>query len=360
MFNKLQEAINNCTSHPLVVSMPAAAAVVAAGGPAVVAAVSGQNVQPITGSTGGLGSLPATPVPDASTVVSGRRSDATNHSSPNHSYVNAIHNYITSPIYNGPPSDSSISQPLNSNELPTTTVTDINTNYAKLDDLVRYYVNINTPAASSRCESNNRVTGGGSKSPSPISHVKETTAHHENRTASLALENGSISSRRTTNSSTGMGSSRTPDTSAVSVTKFQFPPPAAHFPSPSSLPSKLTVISDHSPAPSDSDPVNYILLDLDAQSANTTSSTTGASHYVSTAPATPVSKTPLKGETVWPTSQPVDSVSNNIPGTPTSDSSTGHTVNGTRMSYALIDFDKTDALTSAANLRKGLSIESSS
>lgn len=253
--------------------------------------------------------------------------------SPAHSYVNAIHNYISSPIYNGPPSDHSISLPLTSHDLPTTGVTDINTNYAKLDDLVRYYVNISTPVTPGASGVSDRLPNS-SPSPPACEVVSE-------RRKSVVLGNGSIASRR----------SQTVETCPTGGTsRFQFPPTAAQLAS-SSSPSRLLTM-DHPLALSDSDPVNYILLDLDTTPAATPAANT---HFVSTAPATPVSKTP-KSEMVWPT--PPDT---QMPGTPTSIGSAGGSLsNGPRMSYAMIDFDKTEALTSAANQRKGLPVGSSS
>lgn len=263
-----------------------------------------------------------------------RRESLHQPASPSHSYVNAIHNYISSPIYNGPPSDHSISLPLTSHELPTTGVTDINTNYAKLDDLVRYYVNISTPVTPGASAVSDRIPNS---SPSPP--ACETGSEIRK---SVVLGNGSIATRRsqTVNTCPSGGTSR-----------FQFPPTAAQLAS-SSSPSQLLSMDHPLALSAGSDPVNYILLDLDATPAATPAPHT---QFVSTAPATPVSKTP-KSEMVWPT--PPDT---QMPGTPTSVGSAGGSLsNGPRMSYAMIDFDKTEALTLAANQRKGLPVPSSS
>ncbi|XP_054160401.1 fibroblast growth factor receptor substrate 2-like [Oppia nitens] len=146
--------------------------------------------------------------------------------------TNPTHEYINSPFYvNAGP------QTPRDTQLPTAR-SDVNTNYAKLDDLVRFYVNIRTPAAS-------------------------------------------------------QDSQTSPPRS----------PPAA-------------------------DPVNYILLDLDSGPPS------GQPTIVTTAPPTPVSKTPtMELPVVTP------------PTTPTCIT--------VPMSYAQIDFAKTEALSaSAANRRK--------
>lgn len=306
MFNNLQEAINKCTSYPLIA--PSAMTAAAAG--------------PVTSDH------PAV-VDDASAAAAG---SSLHQPSPAHSYVNAIHNYISSPIYNGPSDQSNHLPALSSQDLPTTGVTDINTNYAKLDDLVRYYVNINTPAAASIAEQTIPHT-----SPTP-----PASGSLSDERKSIVIENGSIASRRSQTPAAGSG---------VPVTRFQFPPAAS---SSTSSPPFKSMTSNHPLAPSaDSDPVNYIMLDLDAQTPAATPAP--HTHFVSTGPATPVSKTP-KSEMTWAT--PPDT---QMPGTPTSTGSAGGSIsNGPRMSYAMIDFDKTDALTSAANQRKGLSVGSSS
>jgi len=90
----------------------------------------------------------------------------------------------------------------------------------------------------------------------------------------------------------------------------------------------------HSPLSTNAEPVNYIMLDLD-QSNNS-----GQPTIVTTAPATPVSKTPTMDYPVTNTSS-----STTPPTTPTSASPP--------QPYAQIDFAKTVALSnSAANHRK--------
>lgn len=323
LFNNLQEAINKCTSYPLIASTTALAA----------APSHLTSCVPVLATSG-------------SAEDAGQEA---NQASPSHSYVNAIHNYIHSPIYNGPSGDQSISMPLSSHNLPTTGVTDINTNYAKLDDLVRYYVNINTPAivtaAAAAAEQQQQQQSTPTTTPTPpIPEVPDAK--------SLVQENGSIACRRSqtalktpASGSRSAGSAGSWTSASTSGTRFQFPPASSHLPPLSSSPSK-----SH-PAP---DPVNYIMLDLDPTTPAATPAAT--THFVTTAPATPISKTP-KSEMVWPT--PPDT---QLPGTPTSVGSAGGSIgtNGPRMSYAMIDFDKTDALTTAAKQRKGLSIETSS
>lgn len=66
-----------------------------------------------------------------------------------HLYSNDIHEYINSPFYVNTPAiiqQNNMTNASQSQPLPTTR-SDVNTNYAKLDDLVRFYVNIKTPAA---------------------------------------------------------------------------------------------------------------------------------------------------------------------------------------------------------------------
>lgn len=314
LFNNLQEAINKCTSYPLIASTAAS------------------HLQSCSETL-------TTTIGSAEDAGTGRQTQLSHQSfsSPSHSYVNAIHNYISSPIYNGPAGDQSISMPLTSHDLPTTGVTDINTNYAKLDDLVRYYVNINTPVIVAASQQPSVPTS------TPTPPISEIAPDDDRKSP---LQNGSLTGRRsqitpvagTGSSTTGSNCSK----SAIPGTRFQFPPAATQVSSPSKSPAQHT------------DPVNYIMLDLDTTTPVATPAPT-QTHFVSTAPATPISKTP-KSEMVWPS--PPDT---QMPGTPTSiGSGGGSIVNGQRMSYALIDFDKTDALTSAANQRKGLSIGTSS
>lgn len=90
----------------------------------------------------------------------------------------------------------------------------------------------------------------------------------------------------------------------------------------------------HSPTSTSNEPVNYIMLDLDQNTSGHPSGPT----IVTTAPATPVSKTPTMDYPLTSSSTPPG------PSTPTSTSP---------QQYATIDFDKTVALsTSAANHRK--------
>lgn len=95
-----------------------------------------------------------------------------------------------------------------------------------------------------------------------------------------------------------------------------------------------TLTPSHSPTSPTAEPVNYIMLDLDQ------SNTSGQPTVVTTAPATPVSKTPTMDYPITNTS-----TSTTPPTTPTSVSPP--------QPYAQIDFAKTVALSnSAANHRK--------
>ena len=272
-----------------------------------------------------------------------------------HSYVNTVRSshYINSPIYNGSsnnvaasvesaPSSSSQNHslhPVTSCALPTTGVTDINTNYAKLDDLVRYYVNINTPVTYSSISA--AATLGLSRS--------ERRSHEEDQ-SSLNPSPDQETEKKKKKSLPSNGIIE-PTISPKIPSCFPFPPTAQDMTLPATSLSRV----ETSPSPllprtpaSDSDPVNYIMLDLPAEKEEESKT-----HFVSTCPATPVSKTPkTTGDTIWPTC-PEPS-----PGTPTSTGSADGGKGSTpKIPYALIDFDKTEALTSAANQRKGLSAE---
>lgn len=78
----------------------------------------------------------------------GPRYPSTVRSTAPHLYSNDIHEYINSPFYVNTPAviQNNGFNSVQSQGLPTTR-TDVNTNYAKLDDLVKFYVNIKTPAA---------------------------------------------------------------------------------------------------------------------------------------------------------------------------------------------------------------------
>lgn len=178
----------------------------------------------------------------------GPRHPRLNHSPP-HPYSNNVHEYINSPFYVNTANSHLSSTHVQS--LPTTTRTDINTNYAKIEDLVGFdYVNINTPIVS---------------------------------------------------------------------------PQSAH---------KSPTNSPTTPNP---EPVNYIMLDLDANGSTNTSGPT----IVQTAPATPISKTPTMD---FPTS--VGQIqATTPPATPTYSTST------VPQQYATIDFEKTTALSNSVNHR---------
>jgi len=313
LFNQLQEAINKCTNFPL----------------SITTLNTGQQYnQPPP--------LPANPPPsltpssvspvhavlELTELNPNQRGSSTNglmtSGTPPHSYVNAIHNYVNSPIYNGSAGgDSQVSSPMPGAVDDTTArrpptacsfpnsehaITDINTNYAKLDGLARYYVNVNT------------------------------------------------SSKRSS-SPAGPSSSRQLGVQAYPVSRFPFPPQSG------SNSSKVTSLPPTTP--SDIEPVNYIQLDLE----NSSTADGKGVHYVSTAPLTPVSKSSKGGDTVWPTGNgPSDT---QLPPTPTSvvtstttTTTAASSTGPTRLPYAMIDFDKTEALTTTANnQRRGLSAE---
>lgn len=199
-----------------------------------------------------------------------------------HQYANTnIHNYINSPIYMTNGESCGNMRPVASQSLPMTGVTDINTNYAKIDDLVRYYVNVNT------------ATGGDG----PMGQQAD----------------GSIADRR--RSSQG--------TETLSVSPIKLAPLESNVDKKSSTPPSSPV------TPSNAAPVNYIQLDLDS-----TSTSLNSHHIVTTAPATPVTKTPKGGEPSW--TPPVTPDLN------------------TTQKYAMIDFEKTEALTSTSFQRRNL------
>lgn len=302
----------------------------------------GNNVVSLAGNNEPVHPLASSVTPLSMEELERRRSSQP-LSSPSHSYVNSFHNYINSPIYNGSCSNTShvegqSSRPVTSCSLPTTGVTDINTNYAKLDDLVRYYVNINTPVSSS--------TSG------LVRIDRPSIEGDQIRLNQMAVSKKSLTSTETGHqTSTSTGSikpimSPRGAASSSSSSHFQFPPLSSSAQNNMTLPTtSVTSRLEGSPVltrtPSDKDPVNYIMLDLD----NTSSE--AKTHFVSTCPATPVSKTPKGADNMWqipPETTP-------IPGTPTSvGSSSGN--GGPRLPYAMIDFDKTEALTSTANQRK--------
>ncbi|RWS25379.1 fibroblast growth factor receptor substrate 3-like protein [Leptotrombidium deliense] len=199
---------------------------------------------------------------------------------PPHLYANNVHQYtntpcyvnvvkctsdgVTSPVSNGPPVR------LSSNAEFTGT-TDVNTNYAKLDDLVRYYVNINTPQSQK------------------VLNTGRTSNSFDNNQSSRSLPN----------SPTPVDTQQSTCTTAVAEMD---------------------------------EPVNYVTLDLDTNSASC-----GSPTYVTTAPATPVSKTPKNGELTFNTSN----------GNCLQSSSACNGGSQTPRQYATIDFDKTVALSNS-------------
>jgi hypothetical protein len=281
--------------------------------------------------------LRASSIPNSCSPIEGdfddRRGSQT-FSSPSHSYANAVHNYINSPIYNGSVSNNPSSaldsnpssRPVTSCSLPGSGITDVNTNYAKLDDLVRYYQNINTPITSSSSSAVNRSSHG---------EVLELTQLPGQQQSSSFIK-----------SSTNFAIKPTIAPSPRLNSRLHFPPTAAQS-GMNLSPSRTNASPSDLVTTTDGVQCNYILLDLD----KSTDAETKA-HIVSTCPATPVSKTPKGGDTVWPTL-----TTEGQPSTPTSIGSVGGISSEPRLPYAMIDFDKTEALTSAANQRKALSTE---
>lgn len=261
LFNVLQEAIQSSSSS----NMP----------PLASNNLIGNNAIGFNESTNSLNATIG--VMSSPTDTSGQHGDmiTMTMTAPVHNYVNDVHQYMnTNTMSAGNPCYSAM--PVTSNSLPVNGVTDINTNYAKLDDLVQYYVNI--------------------KVASPPLSVPLSLPLISPLNSTISDEPKCVSQ-------------------SIAPTK------------PDKVPTPLTLSSD--------EPMNYIMLDLDT----TPSGAGGGPHFVTTAPATPVTKTPKNGENSW-----------TPPGTPTSLSSQCPQV---AQSYATIDFDKTVALCSTANhLRK--------
>ena len=325
LFNDLQEAINKCTPYNMTSYLAAAAAGVAANG-----GLTNNDDEVVTEGAQTIHEIRASSIPNSCSPIDDERRGSQALSSPSHSYVNSIHNYINSPIYNGSVSNNPSfaldsgppSRPVTSCSLPGSAVTDINTNYAKLDDLVKYYVNINTPMTSS----------GGNRSDRRSNEVEHLPLSQiQGQKSSSSIQSSSQSSSNVTKSTTA-SSSRIPS-------RFQFPPTAAQSGMTSST-TRTNGSPDILRTPSDNVQFNYIMLDLEKPEKGITEG-----HIVSTCPATPVSKTPK--DMVWPTE--------GQPSTPTSIGSAG--TSEPRLPYAMIDFNKTEALTSAANQRKGLSTD---
>ncbi|RWS07971.1 fibroblast growth factor receptor substrate 3-like protein [Dinothrombium tinctorium] len=263
LFNVLQESIQRCSNT----SLP----------PSLLANLPNHITSPQHLS--GLVSISSTSVaPDPGPRISMPRIN-----NPPHLYANNVHEYTNAPCYVNTLKSSSLSSesmmsPLSngppvrlSNNIDFMSgTTDVNTNYAKFDDLMRYYVNINTPTSQ------------------PQSHKVSNTSRN-----STSFDNQSSSS----------------------------------------LPNSPTPVETTQPPPPE-EPVNYVTLDL-YPTASCSSPT-----YVTTAPATPISKTPKNGELNFNQCNPVTSLScNGGPLTP--------------RQYATIDFDKTVALSnSAVNHRK--------
>jgi len=321
LFNHLQEAINKCTSYPMTSYLAYTGLDTAAANPS-----------PVTTELPGFQPLSCSVVGASPSPVTACEQDLRRDSYPLPSpTTHPIHNYVNSPIYNGSNNypdgnhgSPSSSRPVTSCSLPTTSgVTDINTNYAKLDDLMKvaHYVNVTTPMTRSdmtqeRDDDSHQSHNNMSYSENHFSKIQPTLAPSPRHDSRFQFQFPPISS--------------SPSSSAITTPNMTLPFKAR----------------DGSPvlptSPSETDPVNYIMLELGNNASHHSSG-----HFVTTCPATPVSKTPKGGETVWPSP-------GEVPGTPTSVGSVGGgSSTGPKLSYAMIDFDKTEALTSAANKRKG-------
>lgn len=201
--------------------------------------------------------------------------------------------YVNLPLYVNTLAGKGLSLPLNSSSSMSSSATErSNANYAKLDDLVNHYVNINT------VQSNNHHSG-------PTSINKSST----NEEIALNTNNSS----HTNEDEKSQSILTTSMTTANSIS-----------------PEKIELIT---PLES-TEPVNYIVLDLDNTINN------NGPTIVTTAPATPISKSP-KGDLSF------------VPTPPSSPTSVKSIPNNLPQSYATIDFDKTIALSnSAASHRK--------
>lgn len=112
-------------------------------------------------------------------------------------------------------------------------------------------------------------------------------------------------------------------------------------PSTSSQDANSNITSTKQQQKSPNEHLSYILLDLDP---NTNGPSTGNSVYVTAEPVTPVNRSP-KEEITWTPPEP---------GTPHSLASVNNSNSNTfQPPYAQIDFEKTDALNTAASIKKG-------
>lgn len=289
--------------------------------------------------------------------------------SPPHSYVNDIRSYINSPFYantgvmNGtiaglpfPSSHVNISKGRTGSAR---SASDINTNYAKLDDLVDY-VNIDTAAAQYQTgvlDSTVTTTAPTVIATTTCTNTSSNSETNESlstkRKASLACEEFIITNDEEQNCSTNAKDAKPPNLpvkplptmvpSCSSSTAIQGSSSQSSQAGPTISP-KLTrrsesALSESITLSEIAEPVNYIILDLE----NTNTNNNNGPVYVTTGPATPVFKTPEEGSFILPGTTP--------PSTPTSIKSISS--NYPPQSYATIDFDKTMALSnSAASHRK--------
>lgn len=304
-------------------------------------------------------------------------------SSPPHPYVNDVRGYMNSPVYvntgvsniiSGHPMPANVSSfncSGNSRAGSVRSASDINTNYAKLDDLY-HYVNIHTNTAnvkdnessqphSSATPQTTTTTTTTSNSPMTLSSSHLTNAStasnvlscvtHTNLNNTAHVKRTSVSSvnETITNSQLISGASKQ-DNNSVDKEDRSRPPSLAlqveREPLQSDQPKQPISIS---PKPSRSnsrseslemtetpDPLNYVVLDL----KNTVNNNVPV--CVTTGPATPVSKTMKENDFNLPLASP--------PSTPTSLKSIS---SYPPQSYATIDFDKTMALSSSVvNHRK--------
>ncbi|KAI1286887.1 Fibroblast growth factor receptor substrate 2 [Halotydeus destructor] len=303
LFNALQEAIQSCSST----NFPTATGTgFMSTNSLIESRPSGVNSLPGSPATSPVTGTAAPEVPTGprrnSRLLLGSCSSAAHTNETNHD--EARHNaYTNSPFYVNTSATSNLpsATAVPSHSLHTG-VTDINTNYAKLDDLVRYYVNIKTPTLPTG-SANGSISGPSDKGDPIATGLPVVKTTKLSQGSSVPTSPVAVSTRKD---------------SSVIIQKFVKP---TSLIVPKSLPTEQT---------------NYIQLDLDS------SSNSFSAHFVTTAPATPVTKTPKNGPHSW-----------TPPGTPTSlTSPVAIGPSTSQLSYAKIDFDKTMALNSVVSKRK--------
>ncbi|XP_074598045.1 uncharacterized protein LOC141852776 [Brevipalpus obovatus] len=297
-------------------------------------------------------------------------------SSPPHPYVNDVRGYMNSPVYVNTGVSSTISgHPMpanvssfncsgNSRAGSVRSASDINTNYAKLDDLY-HYVNIHTntnvkdnepsqphSSATTQTTSNPLMTLSSSHltNASTAPNVLTSVTHSNlNNTAHVKRTSVSSMNEPIVNSQLISGASKQDSVNSVDkedrgrppslALKVEKEPLQSDKPKPISIspkPSRSNSRSESLEITETPDPLNYVVLDL----KNTVNNNVPV--CVTTGPATPISKTMKENDFNLPLASP--------PSTPTSLKSIS---SYPPQSYATIDFDKTMALSSSVvNHRK--------